>query len=155
MGKRNFLLTAGIMLLAHFSQAQSNNSTAQANKANEQRVSLAKQQEVIQKKKKWSGKQELPTNEQKSLLQAQETQEQKQKDMSIEQQRVVNSLKDALIKDGFIKPGAKYSFELNNRELIINGVKQSEDVHKKYINLINEKRKIPFGEKEQWNIQDS
>jgi hypothetical protein len=155
MEQCNFLLTAGIMLLAHFSQAQSNNSTAQMNAANEQRASLSKQQKVIQKQKEMLGKQELAPNEQKSLLQAQEIQGQRQKEMSIEQRQVMDTLKDKLIKDGFINPGAKYSFELNKERLIVNGVKQPDDVHKNYIKLINEKRKMPFGEKEQWNIQDN
>lgn len=61
-----------------------------------------------------------------------------------------------MVKDGLIQPSEKnnVTIDINSKEMLINGKKQTESVHQKYMQLISGKRKKAFGDKEQWSIKE-
>jgi|GEM_PF-1506383 hypothetical protein len=119
---------------------------AQANEGNAQEEAARKQQEA-------AAQQEAGMKSQKEQVAKQQAMAKLQEEKAAEQEAVMKEIKNELLKDGLIEKDAHFEFRLNSRELIINGKKQSDEMHKKYLRIINSKRKQPFGKDEEWNIK--
>lgn len=96
--------------------------------------------EAWQKQKKAAAKQELLAKE--------------QSEKAKEHQKMMDAVKQEMLKDGLIQKNENYELIINKREMLINGKKLSESVHHKYIELINSKRNKAFGDKEEWKIKE-
>lgn len=118
----------GTVLLSYTASAQSNIDTP------------ATYKEAWQKQKKAAAKQELLAKE--------------QSEKAKEQQKMMNAVKQEMLKDGLIQKNENYELIINKKEMLINGKKLSKSVHHKYIELINSKRNKAFGDKEEWRIQE-
>ncbi|MGI8634329.1 MAG: hypothetical protein ACR2KZ_02895 [Segetibacter sp.] len=120
----------------------------------------AKQKEMMQQQDEMMQKQKEMMEKQKEMVQKQKEMMQKQKEMVVQQQafakeqkEMMNALKQEMLKDGLI-PNEKNDelIIVNSREMLINGERKPDAIHRKYINLINSKRKKPFGDKEEWKF---
>jgi len=125
----------GTVLFSYTASAQSKIDTPATYKE-----ALLKQKEALQKQNKAAAKQQLLAKE--------------QSEKAKEQQKMVDAVKQEMLKDGLIQKNKNYELIINKREMLINGKKLSESVHHKYIELINTKRKKAFGDKEEWRIQE-
>lgn len=156
MKKITSLLLTGLILFGNSSMAQSNSKTDTLQKEAARQLELAtqKQEESTQLQSAAMQKQQQSEKEQKKQLAKQQTLMQEQEQQMQEQEHVKKVLLQTLVEDGYIKKGNPYEIELNNQELLINGNMQPDDVHQKYIELINGARKKPFGKSEQWHIRE-
>ena len=58
---------------------------------------------------------------------------------------VLPHFREEMIKDGLIEAGDSYGLELSDSKMKVNGKKQSDKVHKKYLKLYEEVSGQPFG----------
>jgi len=132
----------GTVLFSYTASAQSKIDTPATYKEAllKQKEALQKQNKALQKQNKAAAKQQLLAKE--------------QSEKAKEQQKIVDAVKQEMLKDGLIQKNKNYELIINKREMLINGKKLSESVHHKYIELINSKRKKAFGDKEEWRIQE-
>lgn len=103
--------------------------------------------EAQQKQNEAQQKQKIAAEKQQSLSK-------KQSEQAKEQQEMMHAVKQEMLKDGLFQSDENFELILNSREMFINGKKQPELVHHKYIELINSKRNKPFGEKEEWRMKE-
>ncbi len=61
-----------------------------------------------------------------------------------EQAVLVKTILESLVRDGLIEQGANYDVLITNEEMRIDGQLQPSEVHRKYLNLIEEKTKKPL-----------
>ena len=109
-----------------------------------------------QSKKDVDAEQQEMDKEQQEMAKEQQEMAKEQQEMAKEQQEIMNALKREMLMDDLLKSDENYELIINRKEMLINGIKQSEVTHKKYIKLINSKRKKSFDEKEEWrwNIKE-
>ncbi len=134
MKKMLLILFSGTAFFTYAASAQSKNDTPATYKE-----ALRKQNEALQKQREAAAVQQLLAK--------------KQSGKAKEQEKMMDALKQEMLKDGLIQSRKEYELIINSREMLVNGKKQAELVHNKYIKLINSKRNKPFGEKEEWTIK--
>jgi beta-lactamase regulating signal transducer with metallopeptidase domain len=113
-----------------------------------------KQEEMMQKQKNKMEKQQSLIKEQEEWVRKQAEQAKEQVKKVNEQRVTVNNVKQEMLKDGLIQQDEHYELIINSREMFIDGKKQTEAVHHKYIELIDGRRKKAFDDKEQWTIKE-
>jgi len=64
-------------------------------------------------------------------------------------------MKAELLRDGLISDPTNFRFELSNKELKINGQKQSEEIHHKYLDFYRDKTGKDFGKTGNFNWTES
>ena len=65
-----------------------------------------------------------------------------------------NAIKSELKKDGLITDTKKFSFQLNDEELSVNGKKQTAELHRKYLQLYENKTGEKFGKGNNISIEE-
>ena len=102
------------------------------------------QQEMKENNKDWAKEQKRFQKEQEKWAKEQQQWAIEQEKWAAEQQEwqrnaqaLQETLKSELLKDGLISNGDKFSLELDETVLKVNNKKQSEAMHKKYLELIN------------------
>ena len=115
---------------------------------------LQKQQEFLQKQKNEMEKQQALFEEQAKQFRKQSELFEEQAKKFKEQREIINTVKQEMVKDGLIQPDEHYELIIKRREMLINGEKQATSVHRKYMEIINEKRDKAFGDKEVWRIKE-
>lgn len=105
--------------------------------------------------------------EREALAQARETQALAREKMRVAQsdqarayrlryssESVGNALKQALVEDKIIGDSNNFSIELSGKELNVDGKKQSDDVHKKYLDLYRRRTGKELGKKDSIRIEE-
>lgn len=65
------------------------------------------------------------------------------------------TMKNELKRDGLLPDPNHYSVQLNNQELIVNGKKQSDDLHRKYLDIYRQKTGQELGTSGNVNIVEN
>jgi len=53
--------------------------------------------------------------------------------------RISEKIRKELLNDGIIKGGGAVEFKLTDKELVVNGIKQSDAAHKKYLKILSKR----------------
>lgn len=97
-----------------------------------------RRKEMQKEQKRWQKEQKQWAKEQEKWGEEQERFAREHSRMAVEQaksQSMGKSLKKQLMKDGLISDPGNFTFELSSKELKVNGVKQSDALHRKYVEL--------------------
>ncbi|GAB4499864.1 MAG: hypothetical protein OHK0019_37560 [Saprospiraceae bacterium] len=100
----------------------------------EERKQLEK--EMKEYRKEWEKEQKKWAKEQAEYARKQG---QEARELAASSQKFGKELKDELQRDGLISDPSNFQFQLSNNELKINGVKQSEALHRKYLEFYQSK----------------
>lgn len=98
----------------------------------------ARRKEMEKEQKRWQKEQKQWAKEQEKWGEEQERFAREQSRMAVEQaksQSMGKSLKKQLLKDGLISDPGNFTFELSSKELKVNGTKQPDAMHRKYMEL--------------------
>lgn len=121
----------------------------------EEEMKLA-QKEMKQERKEWEKEQKRWQKEQKQWSKEQEKWAAGQERRAYEQRNLAKKeearstafgkvLKEKLVQDGLITDPSNFQFQLSNTELKVNGKKQSDDLHRKYLDFYKAETGKDFG----------
>ncbi len=101
------------------------------------------EKEMKEYRKEWEKEQKEWAKEQEKWAKEQAEYARKQgreaRELAASSQKFGKELKDELQRDGLISDPSDFQFQLSNKELKINGVKQSEALHRKYLEFYQSK----------------
>lgn len=106
------------------------------------------QKEMKEHQKEWKEEQKRWQKEQKEWAKEQEVWAREQSRRAQEQAKsntFGKELKAQLQRDGLINDPSNFQFQLNSSELKVNGVKQSDELHRKYLEFYRAKTGKDFG----------
>lgn len=109
------------------------------------------QKDWEKQQKQWEKQQKEWAEQQKSWEGNQHKWEAEHKAMEAENKVFEKTLKNEMIKDGLITNPESFSMQLNEKEMIVNKKKQSEELHKKYLELIEGHNRHKIGKNDSFN----
>jgi beta-lactamase regulating signal transducer with metallopeptidase domain len=89
-----------------------------------------------QQQKEWEKEQRAWEKEQRAWEKEQRSYEQEQRAYESRNRAVEEVLKTELLRDGLISSPAKFSISLSDKEFKVNGKKQTEEMRRKYVELV-------------------